>query len=176
MRLTHITAHSTYLANHEDPKSSNNSNCTELTMAYDTSSGCIPEPIREQSLYRGGEPLVVMVRIARRHHGHGHGHLSCWRSLHGLQGRWWQRGDGSCTPAAISHDDEGDSELVKNEGTTKSIMIHDEDDIHPRKSERWTAEIKKNTRIQCGCGTLLVTPLPQLQLGHGCMSQGMSIR
>jgi hypothetical protein len=114
------------------------------------------------------------VRIARRHHGHGH--LSCWRSLHGLQGRWWQRGDGSCTPAAISHDDEGDSELVKNEGTTKSIMIHDEDDIHPRKSERWTAEIKKNTRIQCGCGTLLVTPLPQLQLGHGCMSQGMSIR
>ena len=31
---------------------------------------------------------------------------------------------------------------MKNKDTTKSIMIHDEDDIRPRKSERWTAEIK----------------------------------
>ena len=81
-----------------------------------------------------------MGRIAGRYHGHGD--LSCWRCLHRLQGRWGQRGDGSCTPAAISHDDEGDSESVKNEGATKSIMIHDEDDIRPRKSERWAAEIK----------------------------------
>lgn len=31
-----------------------------------------------------------------------------------------------------------------------SIMIHDEDDIRPRKSKRWTAEINKKSRTR-GC-------------------------